>query len=269
MKRVVVIADLHCAHRVGLTPPDYQEGQRTLRDKYDHKTRFYNKCAAIQKECWTAYAAIMADLQPIHLLIVNGDCIDGRGERSGGSEIIDVTQDEQCEMAAQCILLPKAKHIVMTYGTPYHTGKDEDFEDIIARRVKADTLGSHEWPEVHNVTFDCKHKVGSSSIPHGRATAVLREWMWGVMWSQPKKLQGGARIIVRSHVHYFIHVGGHGYLCVVTPALQALGTKYGARQCSGTVDWGVVYFDVEKDGTYDWHSVLPDLKCQVAKEDKY
>ena len=268
MKRVVVIADLHCGHRVGLTPPAYQEGQRVLRDTHDHKTKFLNRCAATQKNGWSAYEAIVASLQPIHLLIVNGDAIDGRGERSGGSEIIEGTQNDQCDMAGECILEAKAKHIVMTYGTPYHTGKEEDFEDIIARRVKADKLGSHEWPSVNGLPFDVKHKVGSSSIPHGRATAIRRDALWNTIWAEAK-MQPKARVFIRSHVHYHEFSGNARQLCMTTPALQAMGTKYGSRQCSGIVNWGVVYFDIEQDGTYDWHSVLPELTGQAAKEDKY
>ena len=269
MKRVVVIADLHCGHRVGLTPPGYQEGQRTLRDKHDHKTKFLNRCAASQKECWMAYKAIMADLQPIHLLIVNGDAIDGRGEKSGGTELITGDRDEQCSMAVESIMLAKAKHIAMCYGTAYHAGQEEDWEDQIARRVKADKIGSHEWPSVNGLIFDVKHFVGSSSIPHGRATAVKREALWNTIWAEARK-QPQARVIVRSHVHYFEFNGNVRQLCMTTPALQAMGTKFGARKCSGIVDWGVTYFDVDKDGYYkhEW-CCPPDLTCQVAKEDKY
>jgi len=268
MKRVVVIADMHCGHRVGLTPPGYQEGIRTLRDTSDHKTRQLNSAAKAQKQCWSAYDAIIADLQPIHLLIVNGDAIDGRGHRSGGTELIVDTVDEQCSMAVECIMLAKAKHIVMTYGTPYHTGNEEDWEDMIARRVKADKIGSHEWPSVNGVVFDCKHKLGGSSIPHGRYTALAREMLWGHEWARDG-LQPYANVTVRSHVHYVGFCGSVGEIGFTTPALQAMGTKYGARQCSGKVNWGVSYLDVEKDGTFDYFFVLPKLTCQVAKEDKY
>lgn len=268
MKRVVVIADMHCGHRVGLTPPGYQEGTRTLRDKADHKTSKLNAMAKVQKQCWTAYAAIMASLQPIHLLIVNGDCIDGRGEKSGGTELITGDRDEQCQMAVECVMAAKAKYIVMTYGTGYHTGDKEDWEDMIARRVKADKIGSHEWPSVNGLIFDVKHFVGSSSIPHGRATAIKRAALWNTIWAEAK-LQPKARIILRSHVHYFEGNFNARQLCMTTPALQAMGTKFGSRKCEGIVNWGVVYFDVEADGTYDWHSVLPELTGQAAKEDKY
>ena len=71
--RVVIGGDKHCGHRVGLTPPDWQSA--ILGRKY------YN----IQRELWKEFTGIMDYLKPIDVLMMNGDAIDGRGERSGGT----------------------------------------------------------------------------------------------------------------------------------------------------------------------------------------
>ena len=55
-----------------------------------------------------ANAKIVRDLQPVHLLLVGGDCIDGRGEKSGSTELITVNRNEQCQMAAECIRVWRA-----------------------------------------------------------------------------------------------------------------------------------------------------------------
>jgi len=142
----------------------------------------------------------------------------------------------------------------MTYGTAYHTGDVEDWENYVARDLDA-KIGSHEWFDIYGVVFDFKHKVGSSSIPHGRGTAIAKEKLWNQMWALRDE-QPNADVIVRSHVHYSFMVGEPGnWLGLTTPALQAAGTKYGGRQCSNTVDLGVVVFDVYPDGRYEWEVI--------------
>jgi len=46
-----------------------------------------------------------------------------------------------------------------------------------------------------------------------------------------------------------------------------MGSKYGARECSGTVDWGLIYFDIYKDG-YSWTPKVIRGTSEVAKSVK-
>ncbi len=249
-RRVVVVSDFHCGHRAGLTPPQWQsqsDGLQAARSAY-----------------WDYYATQISRLRPIDVLIVNGDAIDGRGERSGATELITADRHEQARMAAEAILYARAAHIVMTYGTPYHTGAEEDLEDYIAEMVRADKIGGHEWIEVGGVVFDVKHKVGSSSTPHGRKTAIEREKLWNLIWAERERQPKGD-IIIRSHVHYFGFSGDQDYLAMTTPALQGHGSKFGSRQCSGTVDFGFIYFDIDDKGGYTWAPVIASLPAQKTK----
>ena len=50
--------------------------------------------------------------------------------------------------------------------------------------------------------------------------------------------------------------------------MQALGSKYGSRQCSGTVDFGFVVFDVDDDGQYTWWCEFAELKTQKTVVEK-
>ncbi len=77
-KRLVIISDLHCGHRAGLTPPDWQSDFRK-----NSKTQ-RNKFAELQRELWQFYADTINDLRPVDVLVVNGDAIDGKGSLSGG-----------------------------------------------------------------------------------------------------------------------------------------------------------------------------------------
>ncbi|MCP4569075.1 MAG: hypothetical protein GY841_15990 [FCB group bacterium] len=252
-KRVVVIADFHCGHRVGLTPSKF--ATQTLGNK------FYRT----QVELWAEYVKladrIKAEQKP-DVLIVNGDCIDGRGERSGGTELITSSRHAQVEMAVECINIWEARHIVLTRGTPYHTGTNDDYEDFIREGVKADKIGDHEWINVNGVIFDVKHKVGNTTIPHGKATPIAKERLWNYIWAEHEE-QPKSDIIIRSHVHYAFYCGEPGsWLAMTTPALQGQGSKFGARQCSGTIHWGLVYFDIYENGEYFWKPIIYRAESQ-------
>lgn len=270
-KRVVAISDPHSGHRVGLTPPDYQwiVSRRT--------GHIWRKYARIQVECWKWYAAKVAELRPIDVLLVGGDCVDGPGPKSGGVELITKDRTEQKTMAVECIAAWESPKIDIARGTPYHAGQEESWEDVVAESLRAGgcevKIGDHEWigvgfdsqPAI--VTFDLKHHVGASQIPHGRATAVKRDEMWNVLWAEAG-LQPRGDWILRGHVHYS---EGHWRVvkdrliwAVTLPALQAMGSRHGARRCSGLVDFGLMHWDIYEDGRVTWELHLLNIKAQRA-----
>lgn len=242
MKRVVIASDLHCGSEVGLTHPDFQT-------------------MPIQAELWDAFLGMMLPLQPIDILIVNGDLIDGKAYKAGGGRMITVDRAEQAEMAAQAIEVFDAKEIFLTYGSAYHGGQSEDWEGVVADKIGA-PIEDQLWLEVYNTTFDVKHFVGASSIPHGRHTTIARDRLWNILWAdmgqQPK-----SDVLIRSHVHYHNYNGGPTWVAMTTPALQGLGCKFGSRIPSGIVDYGLVHFDVDEDG-FTWDSDVILIDSQVA-----
>jgi hypothetical protein len=251
-KRVLVIADMHCGHVVGLTPPEH------------HWLKSMDRYHKIQIKLWQYYSEILDKIRPIDILIVNGDSIDGRGERSGSRELITTDRRQQVKMACDCINFVEAEKIVLTYGTPYHVGNEEDWEDQIADGVDAVTIGGHEFIDVNGLIFDVKHKIGSSTIPHGRHTPIAKEKLWNIMWRE-KKNQPDSNVIIRSHVHYFDYCGASNWLGMTTPALQGLGSMYGKRQCSGTVDWGLVWFDVNSQENFTWKAEIVEVELQAVE----
>jgi len=263
-KRVGIFSDSHCGHLVGLTSPQYQMTYTKQRGTWR------DKAADLERESWNWFEKETNATGPFDVVIFNADMIDGRGERSGGTELITTNRITQVDMALDVLKQLKAKHYVLTYGTPYHTGDKEDFEDIIADRlrdvkgVKSVKIGSHEWVDVNGCVFDVKHHIGSSQIPHGRYTALARDRLWNCLWSDHKEQPKGD-VIIRSHVHYHVFCGEDDVLAMTTPALQAMGTKFGARKCSGRVNYGFVHFDVNPDGGYVWQAHLADLKRQKAR----
>ena len=250
MKRLLVISDLHCGHRGGLTPPSWQYNQ------YDDEN-VRGKFGKLQSTVWGWYKKTVEGIGHVDMLICNGDAVDGKGTRSGGTELLTSDRNEQCEIAAECLNLIDAKKTLLIKGTPYHVGSEEDWEDNLADKVNATDVGYHEWVDAEGVILDFKHKVGGSSVPYSRGTAPARDALWNTLWHE-RGLQEKADVIVRSHVHYHVYGGDGRTLWLTTPALQAW-SKYGTAQCNGTIDLGVTLFTCDK-GEYKWYTKLLNLE---------
>lgn len=251
-----MISDLHCGHRGGLTPP----GQYRYNQWDDENVK--GKYGKLQATVWDWYAETVGAIGPVDLLVVNGDAIDGKGVSTGGSELLTADRLEQCEIAAECINIVDTKKTLLIRGTPYHVGKEEDWEDVLGAMIRACDVGAHEWVEADGVIIDFKHKVGSSAVPHGRATALLRSGFWGALWAE-RGLQPRADILIRSHVHYHVHVGNPDRLIMTTPCLQAW-SKYGTTQCEGLIDLGFITIECD-EGEYRWRPHLLKLDFMKAQ----
>lgn len=242
-KNVVVVSDLHCGSVVGLTSPGWERGD------------YANEQVAL----WEAYTKIIDRFKKVFgevdICICNGDALDGKSSRWGGTDTIEPRILRQIDMATEALDYIKAKNYVFTRGTPYHVGVEEDYEDSLAKNLGG-RIKDHAYLDIERVTFSVKHRVGSSTIPHGRQTAIARERLWDFLWAEEKEQHERSQIILRSHVHYFAFAGGDNWLGLTTPALQGLGSKFGARMCSGTVDFGIVYFIIDS-GTFQWgHDIV-------------
>lgn len=262
MRRVVVISDLHCGHYLGLTPP-VKEWRSPITKGSDSMR---SRCGKVQRAIWGWFDKKIQELQPIDILIVNGDAIEGKGPRSGGTEVFTTDRTEQRQIATHCITHTRAGKIAMTYGTPDHTGVDEDWEDEIAAAVGAQ-IDNYLILDIEGVIFNARHFVSRSAIPHGRITPLAREHLWNVIESERGE-EPSADVIVRSHVHYFDYTGERDWLGIITPALQAKGTKYGARKMSGSIDVGMVHFDVTSREDWSWRyhiAELAPLKSAILK----
>ena len=239
--RVLLPGDFHSGSNVGLTPPAYQYKYISNPKTGEHHRR--NKWAKLQKECWNWYIDTLAILKPIDKAFLLGDLVDGDGSRSGGTELITTDRKVQACMAIEAIEAIEAGGMVMVFGTPYHTGQAEDFEADIAKHFEV-KIGGHEWENINGCTFDLKHKQSNCKNP---ATSIWNEIVdnreWAGLGEQPK-----ANVLVRAHTHRFCCIKIEDCIGISIPALQAYGTKFGARACSRKVQFGLVAVDVWPDG---------------------
>ena len=248
--RLFLGGDSHCGSIVGLTPPKWQQNEA-------------------QAEQWAAYMAALKRRGPFDIGVWAGDMIDGKSERAGGQDVFVNSRREQVLMAQQVIEAVNAPENVLAYGTPYHTGAGEDHEayltDIMGDRLHGD---DQIFMTCEGVTFNVKHKVGASSIEHGRLTPLVKDVAWLRAWALEKKQHPKCQVIIRGHVHYHRYAGAMGpdwWLAMTLPALQGLGSKFGRRQCSATVDWGFCWMDVKEGAIQAWGAEILTLPSQREK----
>ena len=202
---------------------------------------------------------------PIDVLLINGDCIEGKGIRSGGNELIIPDPIDQGTAFTEFAMIINAKQIYMAFGTPYHSGIEQENEKHIAKILEAD-IKQWQWLKFNGVVIEMRHHVGSSQVPYSRRTAITREQTWNLIKAQKKQIPEMPNISLRSHVHYYTFGGDADWLGLTLPALQASGSRFGTSVCSGTVDLGMVVIDISKRGRYLWEPFIYDMPVEVLEE---
>lgn len=266
MERLLVLADIHSGNPFGLTHPDSQ-----WKDS-DDPVR--SKIANIQKELWDWYDRTTTEIGRVDYVVVNGDAIDGKGKKSGGTQLITTDCLEQGDMAYDVISHAKANQYFMTYGTAYHTGEAEDFEKPIADKLRL--LNSEKdvpviWDElrldVNGVIFDFRHYIdGSASSIVSRNSAILKQQLLEMIRADIAGCQK-SDVFIRSHRHQYTDASGifPNTRVFVTPALKVAGEKYG-RVCDGVITVGLILFEVKSKKKWSWklfeykmNFVLPEV----------
>ena len=258
-KTILLVSDLHCGHRIGLTPPSHRSPAGTAHHKQ-------------QRDLYDWWVETVSQIKPYAVMCV-GDLIDGAGKKSGGSEQVTTNMIEQAYMAVECLrqVGGNPKYFGVG-GTEYHTGQDCDFEEIIAREMKFvhfDDNFCAAIKSIPGVIFDIRHHLGNSSVPYGKATAILKELVWNEVASVHEGVPE-ADIIIRGHTHHSIGItcpqqNGRTKSCIKLPAMEGHGSRYGKRRCSGEVHVGFALLHIYEDKTHDFEFVLAPISIEQEK----
>lgn len=256
-----MISDLHCGHQFGLAHPE-----DCVND--------------VQRKAWDFVEEGLRKYAPYDVVLTNGDAIDGNAHRNGGIELITTDRLQQCDMATK--ILRKIAYIgkncpeyYFTRGTPYHTGQEEDFENVIAQAFAIEgkaSIGETMLINIEDVVFNLKHKIGGGVLPHTKASPLLRDVLMAII---KENIEGKVRadVFVRSHVHSHIFVEAMRRTALITPALE-INSAYGQRQCSGLTDFGFVICEVEKGKILRWikwindEPVMPEEVVKACSKSK-
>lgn len=258
MKRGLMMTDTHSGHEYGLTPPSWWS-----RDDTDDP--HVNKVGKYQRALWRFFTEAIDMFRPYDFLFHGGDMIEGKGERSGGVELITPDRHEQMKMACKAIDYVQAPVVRIHYGTRYHVGKDEDMEKLAVEMCECDNVkvSGHGFYIIEGVNIDIKHKVGGSQVPHTRHTAIARARLWNVIWNSEHERQPKAHLLLRGHNHFYNFDGGKDWAGVNCPALT-YNSAFGIRECEGMVDVGMILLTLDNGG-WKWQPILAefaDLKVE-------
>jgi hypothetical protein len=233
-KRVVVLADPHCGHRVGLTPPKYQSGNREQMNRLSER--------------WKWFKSTINKLKPFGCAVWLGDLCDGLGKDT--SECILPDLNRQIRGAIEIVETVGAKTNFFVYGTAFHVRTKDglELETEVAKHFNAEIHGQIQV-KVDDYILDCRHSAGSKSgIKTSRGLPIAKERESNIAWWM-EGCQELATHYFRAHVHYLYEAGEpnrwQGY---AVPALQDHGTKYG-RVLSNTVHMGFGVLTI-KDGEW-------------------
>lgn len=201
MTRILVEGDYHCGNLLGLTPPDC----------------WSPKLEAMQRVMWDFREAELKAIGPVDVHVMNGDLVDGPGRKdSMGHLTTDL--DEQALMAIECAERVKAKHRVVTYGSPYHVNLNNNIERAIAQHFGIEIHDTARF-KVAGKKFNFRHVIGRSDVPGGPGAQTEKEITNDLLRStfmghEPADVYG------RQHVHYFYMVNNGSQVAFSGPAWE-------------------------------------------------
>jgi hypothetical protein len=243
---VFIGSDTHCGHDVGLTPSDYNWIPPKAASNKEHKDYQFRIAG------WKWFSEMVEKEGPFDMALWVGDLVDGSGEKTNGSE--DQEIPTQVEMACDVVRTVNARQNYFVRGTPYHTGNSKmTWEDMVCGSVNGE-IGDEGHYNLRGLSVNTKHKIGNSSSPVSRMTALssvlIRQMLWSETGQQPK-----ANLIIRGHIHRCNEISDPAMnkAAWTTPALMGLGSVFGARCVDGLpvhsgflklvvgslTDWGV------------------------------
>lgn len=238
--RVLSVADFHCGNISGLTP-----------DAYNPNTEVNYKAYVYRRALNEWVRNEIDKLRPFDICVCNGDLIDGKGPKAGGREQIVMSLKQQTNMAIDFLKFVDAKEYRFAYGTGYHVGNDEDNEETIAQEF-GEPVADVVSLNVKGLVLKWRHHINGSQAPTGRATSLLRQQEWDLLWAANGEYER-ADVMVFAHAHYFQEITNRYGSVFIQPALQGVGgCMYGSRRLGGVVDFGFLHFDISGKDDWQW-----------------
>jgi len=253
--RILALSDFHAGAHSCIVPPWSKYSQHHLE----------TPLGLLQRELWSMVEQIPEEHRNPDAVFFLGDAIDGKASRNGGRELYTTDRHEQVDMALDILEsfnIPDGEFYAVR-GTPYHTGVEEDFEDLVAKAYNG-KIDNALFVKIEDVTFHLQHKSSSSSYEHNRPSAIARERYFLNLQSDANNYPK-VDVILRGHVHYNIGAYGPGWESATLPAFTATGANnYGTRQCKGVVHFGYTFITVH-EGEFTLEHFVTPLNTTIPK----
>ena len=247
--KVLICSDWHCGHRVGLL---HENNQPKISDGEPEPVQ---KVASIRRLLWNWFSKTVKTEAPFDKLIINGDAIDGSGEKCGGVDLITSDRNEQVEWAKNIVDFIGASDVRVVLGTPYHVGSEEDWEVTLARRINAKHCDPKGLYDLNGLIVDCVHKMSEAAGAWTKAQLMsyLGKLHDAAVTGKPAEKM--TNLMIRSHIHRCVGYcnPAMNFQAWTTPALAwAPGTKYSRTMPDSLPrDIGLLVLHVESEK--DWH----------------
>ena len=254
-KSILVVSDMH----VGASTAVCTKKPKIVDQGTVHQP---NK---LQIELLSMWRECIGELnQDPELLVVNGEPCDGGNPKSNGQQTWSTNIEDQLNDARKLLEMIPYKQIMFTRGSGYHvTERATNFEEILADRMGATRYNAYGGSgntdyyalvKMNGVNFNFTHHVGFSKHIASRPGAIARE-MAGMKLDAGK--MGNTDVVIRSHVHYYVHVEFPGYHGFTTPTWKYPdGHLFRGGTAGTTPDIGMVEVIVESNGRVE---VLPHI----------
>ncbi len=187
------------------------------------------------------------------LLVINGEPMDGANPRQLGQQSWTTDINDQMEDSAKLIKMIPHDNLMFVRGSGYHVQVGAtNYEEVLANRMGATGYKAYggsgltdyyAFVDINKKMFNFTHHVGFNKWAAYRTTAIARE-LAGMHFEAGKLHK--ADVIVRSHVHYFVHVEFPHTPGVSTPAWKFPDAHLFRGGVAGTTpDVGCVEFIIE------------------------
>ena len=247
-KNIVVLSDIHNGSVTAICSPEPYIS--------DLDTTF--KPNKLQKALWDVWESVPDGLskKKTDLIVLNGEPVDGANKKQVGQQSWTTNVWDQAEDFKKCMKTHNYDNILFNRGSGYHVQIDgTNIEEIIARDMNAlryrayggeGASDYYSFIECYGKIFNFTHHVGFNKWAAYRTTALARE-MAGMVFENNKLHKSD--VIVRSHVHYFVHVEFTNTHGIVTPCWKFPDAHLTRGGLAGTTpDIGAVWVDINKNG---------------------
>lgn|SRR5574341_31350 len=253
MKRGMVISDLQAGSIYGMLPPAFETGEGIIKPQNAGQEYLWR--------CWEDCNNKAEQFDP-DFVVVNGDMTDGKQQAQKGTELSLPLMDDQRQAAVATLMAlkrrirPEAKWYFVQ-GTVYHVGDGAEYEEAIAREMGGTPYkgaGTGKLCrevldlDVEGVIINFAHHISVTSGFY-RATAADREGQWSAMTAKDaSKGIPKADVVIRSHVHFFVHVEHATKHIIQTPAWQ-LQTRFMRKHSVYRMlpDIGNIFLEIDGD----------------------
>jgi len=258
MTSVIILADTHSNHKMGLNPPEnwLEEGDK------------WGACE-LQKLTWDTYLDCLEKIKKIKgekIGIINGDYVD-IDEKNRTNQIVSRDLSTSTEIAINALdpFVEICKKVYFIRGTEAHAGKGGEAEEIVARdfdnSVKCQETHKKSWwwlpLDVDGVKLDITHHpaTNGSGRPMNSQSAIDR-LASDTLFLYANRGDEPPHLVIRAHIHRYLDSQNWCRVrAIISPPFTLLGSYARRMGISEEPQLGAIVIHIS-GGKYEIEPIL-------------